>query len=121
MDMVELMSGMAEWRQQHPKATLREMEVELDERLAQVRAKMLEDLAAASKVADWAEGAAPKCPECGEAMVKGGEATRELTTYGGKGIGLKRQYARCPACGAGFFPSGPGVSAAARAVHPTSA
>jgi len=53
MDALELLSGMTEWRQQHPKATLREMEVELDERLAQLRAKMLEDMVAASEVADW--------------------------------------------------------------------
>ena len=120
MDMLELISGMTEWRQQHPRATLREIEVELDERLAQVRAKMLEDMAAASKVANWPVGGAPSCPECGHSMVKGGEATRQLTTYGGKALELKRQYARCPACGAGFFPSGPGVSTAAGPVHPTS-
>lgn len=118
MDMVELISGMTEWRQQHPKATLREIEVELDERMAQVRAKMLEDLAAASKVADWPEGAAPRCPECGQPMAKGGAATRQLTTHGGKEIKLKRQYARCPACGAGFFPSGPRTGVAAGSVHP---
>jgi len=47
MDALELMSGMTEWRQQHPKATLREMEAELDERVAQLRAKMLEDMVGA--------------------------------------------------------------------------
>jgi len=29
----ELMTGMAEWRMQHPQATLREIEAELDRRL----------------------------------------------------------------------------------------
>lgn len=113
MNELELISGMTEWRQQHPKATLREMEVELDARIAQLRAKMLEDMVAASQVADWPEGEAPRCPVCGQAMVKGGATTRELTTHGGKEIKLKRQYARCPACGAGFFPSGPGTGVAA--------
>ncbi len=43
----EVMSGLSDWRLQHPKATLREMELELDTRLAHVRARLLEDLALA--------------------------------------------------------------------------
>jgi YgiT-type zinc finger domain-containing protein len=114
MNELELISGMTEWRQQHPKATLREMEVELDAQMAQLRAKMLEDMVAASEVADWPAGDAPRCPACGQAMVKDGVATRQLTTHGGKELKLKRQYARCPACGAGFSPSGPGTGVAAQ-------
>lgn len=45
-------SGMKEWRLQHPRATLREREVPLDERLAEQRAWMLEDEARASEMAD---------------------------------------------------------------------
>ena len=41
----DLMTGMAEWRMQHPKATLREIEAELDRRLEHLRAKMLEEAA----------------------------------------------------------------------------
>ncbi len=48
----EVMSGMKEWRLQHPKATLREIEVALDERLGRLRARMLEDVALASAAAD---------------------------------------------------------------------
>ena len=44
----EAISGMAEWRMQHPKATLSEIEAALDERLGNVRARMLEDTAMAS-------------------------------------------------------------------------
>gem|GEM_PF-1922638 len=51
----EIMSGMREWRAQHPKATLREMEGELDARWARVRARMLEDMALPSAAADWTE------------------------------------------------------------------
>jgi len=40
----EVMTGMKEWRLQHPKATFREIEAALDERLARLRARMLEDL-----------------------------------------------------------------------------
>ena len=34
----EVFSGMREWRVQHPRATLQEIEEELDKRLAQMRA-----------------------------------------------------------------------------------
>jgi hypothetical protein len=38
----EVISGMKEWRLQHPRATFREIEAAVDERLARLRAKMLE-------------------------------------------------------------------------------
>jgi len=44
----EAFTGMAEWRVQHPKATFREKEEAVDERLAAVRARMLGDAALAS-------------------------------------------------------------------------
>ena len=37
----EVMSGMKEWRLQHPKASLREIERALDERLGKMRARMV--------------------------------------------------------------------------------
>jgi len=40
---------MKEWRVQHPRATLSEMEVALDESLNRMRARMLEDMALASR------------------------------------------------------------------------
>lgn len=39
-----MLTGMKEWRQQHPTATLREIEKAMDERLAKLRAGMLEEL-----------------------------------------------------------------------------
>jgi len=54
----EIMSGRRTWRAQHPIATLREMEDELDARWTRVRARMLEDMAAASTAADWADAPA---------------------------------------------------------------
>ena len=48
----EVLSGMKEWRLQHPKATLRQIETALDERLGKMRARMLQDAALASAAAD---------------------------------------------------------------------
>jgi len=103
----EAIVGMTEWRLQHPKATFKEIETALDERLAKVRARMLEDAALGSGLRDIAalsEDERPKCPKCGQTLDGRGQETRSLTTNHNKTITLKRSYAMCPACGAGLFP-----------------
>jgi len=103
----EILSGMREWRAAHPKATLREIEQELDRRWARVRAQMLEDMALASVAADWTTTPAsqqPICPDCGVPLQARGTDQRTLQTHGGQAISLERQYGSCPACGAGLFP-----------------
>jgi hypothetical protein len=99
--------GMREWRQQHPKATLREIETELDARLARARARMLEDLALASSAATWQEAAhlqAPTCPDCGSPLDERGTHPRTLLTQGGQALTLERCYGVCRSCGSGLFP-----------------
>ena len=105
----EVMSGMKEWRLQHPKATLGEMEAALDERLGKMRARMLEDVALASAAADVSqvpEVERPRCPTCGAVLVARGQPIRELTTHFDQTLRLKRSYTVCPACGTGLFPPG---------------
>lgn len=100
-----VLSGMKEWRQAHPRATLREIETVLDEKLAKVRARMLEDVALASPAADLVGGGdRAVCPECGREMEAHGRQERTLTTTGDQEVVLSRSYAACPACGAGLFP-----------------
>src|SRR5512140_881358 len=106
------MSGMKEWRLAHPKATLSEIEAALDERLAKVRARMLEDAAQLSAVADIAgarESEQARCPECGEVLKDQGQDTRQLATAGDQTITLRRSYGLCPRCGARLFPPGRGA------------
>ena len=43
----EVWIGLAEWRLAHPRATLGEIEAAVDERLAAVRARLVQDLARA--------------------------------------------------------------------------
>jgi NADH pyrophosphatase NudC (nudix superfamily) len=105
----EILSGMKEWRLQHPRATLNEIEAALDERLSRLRARMLEDAALASAAADWSEDTEgpPLCPQCGQPMEQyGGAPVRHLQTQGGHQLQLKRRYARCPSCGLELFPPG---------------
>jgi predicted RNA-binding Zn-ribbon protein involved in translation (DUF1610 family) len=103
----EALSGMKEWRDQHPKATFNEIEAALDERLAKLRARMLQDAALASTASDWSQAAPeerPLCPLCGNRLVARGKKTRRLQTQGGKEITLTRSYGVCPTCARGFFP-----------------
>jgi YgiT-type zinc finger domain-containing protein len=103
----EITQAMREWRLLHPLATLREIETELDARLAIARARMLEDLALASSAASWQDAPhlrAPSCPECGTPLLERGSHPRTLLTQGDQQLTLHRSYGVCPACGAGLFP-----------------
>jgi YgiT-type zinc finger domain-containing protein len=105
----EVMTGMKEWRLQHPRATLREIEQAFDERVAKVRARVIQDAAMASTAADIAaaqEEERPKCPRCGAVVEGRGRQERRLTTQHDQVVTLERSYVVCPACGESFFPSG---------------
>ncbi|HVA91359.1 MAG TPA: hypothetical protein VNL71_16110 [Chloroflexota bacterium] len=105
----EVARGMAEWRVQHPRATLGEIEHQVDVRLAGVRARMIEDVAlrsARTEVASLAGEERPVCPQCGAVLAARGKKTRRLTTSHNQVIRLTRSYAVCPACEGGFFPPG---------------
>jgi YgiT-type zinc finger domain-containing protein len=103
----EIISGIAEWRQQHPRATFREIEDEVDKRLAVLRVRMLSDAAISSTQAEW-EGRSPRvvCPSCGTKLEKKGKKKRKLETRGGQEVELEREYGVCPKCGQGIFPPG---------------
>lgn len=105
----EVLSGMKEWRLQHPKATLRQIEAALDERLGKMRARMLQDAALASAAADIKVAQVterPVCSACGSPLVERTVAARELITQHNQALKLVRSYGVCPTCGAGFFPPG---------------
>ncbi len=105
----EVLSGMKEWRLQHPKATLRRIEAALDERLGKMRVRMLQDAALASTAADIKAAHAderPVCGECGSQLVERTVAVRELITQHNQVLQLARSYGVCPTCGTGLFPPG---------------
>ena len=105
----DVLTGMKEWRLQHPRATLSEIEAALDERLARLRARMLADAALASAAADWdaARGDSPPvCPQCGTSLKDRGGHARQLQTHGGQSVTLHRAYGVCPVCHTGLFPPG---------------
>jgi len=102
----EILAGVVEWRGQHPKATLREIEGEIDKRLSELRARMITDTANASVSARWEAAEGVVCPECGAKLIKKGKKKRVLLTREGREIELEREYGVCVACGLGIFPPG---------------
>jgi hypothetical protein len=108
-DAESVWTGMADWRAAHPKATLNEIEDALDERLNQVRARVLADLALASAASDVAGASSeerPRCERCRGELQARGPSERRLLTQGGAEVRLRRSYAACPTCGDGAFPPG---------------
>ena len=102
-------SEVTAWRQQHPTAPWREIELMIDERWAKLRAQMLQDTAlarAAAALGAVAAAARPGCPACGQRLQPRGQQVRHLTTAHEQPVVLRRSYAVCPACGAGLFPPG---------------
>ncbi len=100
----EVLSGMKEWRSQHPRATFAEIEEEIEEHVAKMRAMMLED------VVHWKEAGESEqqmgCNACGGELEERGKQVRHLTTQGNHQIELKRSYGYGPTCRVGFFPPG---------------
>jgi FMN-dependent NADH-azoreductase len=55
---------MQQWRKEHPKATLKEIELALDQQMGVLRAKMLQSLALNSSATQPSGEAATPCPNC---------------------------------------------------------
>jgi predicted RNA-binding Zn-ribbon protein involved in translation (DUF1610 family) len=101
----EILAGMKEWRKAHPKATFIEIEAEMEGRIKGLREQVLAEIIGMSAATE-AEGQVVHCPECGAEMEGRGKRNRRLQGAGGSEVELERAYLECPACGAGFFPSG---------------
>ncbi len=99
----QVLEDVVRWREEHPRATMREIETEIDDRLFELRGKMLADTAEGN-----GEGVREevKCPDCGARMVKKGKKKRTLLMREGQEVELQREYLVCLECGRGIFPPG---------------
>ena len=105
----EVLSGVKEWRVAHPKATFREIEDAVHERMSRLEAQLLQETALASELTDWQQAQPaerPTCPNCSTALVSRGKRQRALQSRGGQTIKVMRTYGTCPSCGMGLFPPG---------------
>ncbi len=97
------------WRESNRKATLTEIETNVDEKLSRLRAQMIQELAMASEVADMRgleKEKRPKCPKCQRRLQANGKQKRTVYTDYEQPIALTRSHGKCPECGQSFFPSG---------------
>ena len=104
-----LIAEMTAWRRAHPTATLLDIEHAVDSRMAEARARLVQNVAQASIAADWrpaSEAEQPTCPLCTTRLRPNGTYTRHLTTQGDHVLPLDRTYGVCPDCGLGLFPPG---------------
>ncbi len=103
----EIITGMKEWRACHPKATMREIEMEARQRVSRLEAHLIEESALLGQSKEWAGKPSeerPTCANCGEALVARGKQKRRMQATMGRVIELERTYGTCPTCGTGFFP-----------------
>ena len=81
------MEGIGEWREQNSKASLREIEKALDERMTKLRAKVLEEAAQLSELRKWTESEnVPVCSGLQEGIGISSKKERELQTQGGQRV-----------------------------------
>jgi uncharacterized protein with PIN domain len=102
---IGLIEGLNQWREKHPRATMREIEEEIDRRMSKMRARLITDTVMKSASPDMEKGKEEMCPKCGGAVKKKGKKKRKLETNGGQEIEFEREYVTCQSCGHGFFPS----------------
>ncbi|GAC1348505.1 MAG: hypothetical protein NVSMB27_16510 [Ktedonobacteraceae bacterium] len=52
----EVITGMATWRTEHPKATFADIEEEVEKRMARLRTSFLQEAAQESELSTWNKG-----------------------------------------------------------------
>ncbi len=82
-----IITGMREWRACHPKATMREIEIEARQRVSRLEAHLIEESALQGPANQWADKPPeerPSCSNCGEALVARGRAEAPAASHQGK-------------------------------------
>jgi hypothetical protein len=103
----DVLLEMRSWREDHPTAMLQEIEDEVDQRMARMRAGLVEGVAMSSTAVEVGSRAAEHpacCPTCGGVLQARGKQVRQLRTTGEQTVRLERRYGYCPTCEVAFFP-----------------
>ena len=88
-----------QWRRDHPRATLREIEEAVDRSMARLRTTLIAQVAHQEQ-----DTTRPACASCGGPMQRVGTRERTVLTAQDEALTLRGPGYRCPACGAGLFP-----------------
>lgn len=104
---VEEIDKVLAWQEEHPEATLREMEEELEKIRLKILSQAIEAMVEMRGSGYQIEKV--HCPKCGAEMeYKGEKKRRKMTTVGE--MSYERSYYWCASCQEGFFPSGQSAS-----------
>ena len=74
-----ILAGVNEWQAIHPKATFKELEHALHERISRLEAQALQQAAQDRVASDWRhvpEQEHPRCPSCGKSLLARGKHDR---------------------------------------------
>ncbi len=103
----KVLQEMEGWRREHPRATFAEIEAAVEDRLATLRAELIQQEIALRTRAEADTRSEPiSCEACGHPLEERGTRERVVTVRGNRPVRLRRRYVLCPACGAGFPPLG---------------
>jgi len=94
-----LIVRMTAWRQAHPQATFRDLEIEATRQVATLRAALI-----AVALTTGEAVTAPDCPTCGTTMRRVGTRRRTITTSQAESVTVAGVRYRCSACGAELPP-----------------
>ena len=89
------------WHSTHPRASFAEIEAAVEDRVRQLRARLLEQTVAAGFQEEQ-----PACPHCGTTMLPRTQTDRQVVVQGEERVDVAGAYMVCPACGTGLFPPG---------------
>ncbi len=76
----QILTDITEWRRSHPKATFREIEEEVHERMSRLEAQLIQDTAQQSKSRAWSGASSqerPACPVCSTPLQTRGKRQRK--------------------------------------------
>ena len=97
------------WETAHPEATMREIELRVEQAMAQLGVQIMADIAMGRETT--MRPADMRCPKCGNPTIRRGRRERQLKGAHDEAVVVTRGYVTCRECGHGFFPSGPGAGA----------
>jgi hypothetical protein len=103
-----ILTEIREWRRAHPKAKYVEIEGEIQRRMMQLEAQVIQEAAQESEAREGGRGSdqrVPVCPNCAVPLSARGKDWRRLQGNAGESVTLNRMDGSCPKCGERFFPS----------------
>jgi hypothetical protein len=106
-EMASIGEELERWEAEHRDATMRDIELRVEQAMAQLGVQIMAELAMTRE--RRSSGEAVCCPRCEGPTIRRGRRQRQLKGAHDESVVLTRGYVTCQQCGHGFFPSGSGA------------